>query len=153
VSELLRRHLDPRAILVGARVASSDEAIDLLAARLEALGRVHPSWGPAARRREATMPTGLPLGALNAAIPHTDPEHVREAAVALAILGEPVAFRSMEDPDERVDVRVVFALAVREKGAQIPMLQAVIGTLADAERLARLAAARDADEALAALDT
>lgn len=148
MSELLRRHLDPRAVLVGVRASDSDEAIDLLAARLHELGHVHASWGPAAREREAQMPTGLPLGSLNAAIPHTDPEHVVAGALALAVFAEPVLFRSMEDPDEALAVRIVFALAVREKGAQVPMLQAVIGTISDAARLARLAAATTPDEAL-----
>lgn len=153
MSDLLRRSLDPRAVLVGLRARDDREAIDLLAARLVELGRVHPSWGPATQLREETMPTGLPLGAINAAIPHTDPKHVREAAVALGIFADPVRFRSMDDPDERLDVRVVFALAIREKGAQIPMLQAVIGTLSDAARLERLAGAGDVEAALAALDS
>lgn len=151
MSDLLHRYLDRRAILTGVPVEDGGAAIDLLAARLQEIGCVQASWGPAARMREEAMPTGLPLGALNAAIPHTDPEHVVQAAVGLAILPEPVRFRSMDDPDLWLDVRVVFALAIRDKAEQIPLLQAVIGTLADEERLERLAGAGSADEAFAAL--
>ncbi|KQT52126.1 MULTISPECIES: PTS sugar transporter subunit IIA [unclassified Aureimonas] len=153
MSDLLRRYLDRRAVLVGMPAADHGEAIDHLAARLQEIGRVHPSWGPAARTREETMPTGLPLGDLNAAIPHTDPEHVVEAAVGLAILPEPVRFQSMDDPDTGLDVRIVFALAIKDKAEQIPLLQAVIEALSDEKRLARLAAARNPDEAFTALES
>lgn len=151
MSDLLRRYLDRRTILTGVAARDGGEAIDVLAVRLQEVGRVHATWGAAARAREAVLPTGLPLGVLNAAIPHTDPEHVAEAAVGLAILPEPVLFRSMDDPDTELDVRVVFALAIRDKSEQIPLLQAVIGTLSDETRLERLVRARNADEALAAL--
>ncbi|WP_279477577.1 PTS sugar transporter subunit IIA [Aureimonas sp. SK2] len=151
MSDLLHRYLDPRAILTGVSVSDSAGAIDLLAGRLEEIGRVHSSWGAAAQAREAVMPTGLPLGELNAAIPHTDPDHVAEAAIGLAILPEPVSFRSMDDPEEELDVRIVFALAIRDKTEQIPLLQAVIGTLSDGDRLARLVSAGNAEDVLAAL--
>ncbi|WP_061929505.1 PTS sugar transporter subunit IIA [Aureimonas sp. AU22] len=151
MTDLLRRYLDRRAILIGVPVGDGGAAIDLLAERLREIGCVHASWGPAARAREEAMPTGLPLGDLNAAIPHTDPEHVVQAAVGLAILPEPVRFRSMDDPDLWLDVRVIFALAIRDKAEQIPLLQAVIGTLADEQRLRRLAGAGTADEVLEAL--
>lgn len=153
MSDLLRRYLDRRAILIGVPAADNAAAIDLLAGRLQEIGRVQPSWGRAARIREEAMPTGLPLGVLNAAIPHTDPEHVVEAAVGLAILPEPVRFQSMDDPDLWLDVRIVFALAIKDKAEQIPLLQAVIEALSDEERLARLARAGNPDEAFAALES
>lgn len=151
MTDLLQRYLDPRAVITGIAVRDAGEAIDLLAARLHEIGAVRPGWAAAARTREVAMPTGLPLGGLNAAIPHTDPEHVVRAAVGLAILPEPVSFRSMDDPDVSLDVRVVFALAIRDKAEQIPLLQAVIATLSDEARLERLAGADDPAEALAVL--
>ena len=72
--------------------------------------------------REASMPTGLPLGGdLNIAVPHTDPEHVVTPSLALATLVRPVSFGSMDDPDEQIPVGVVMMLALADKNAQIDM--------------------------------
>lgn len=148
---LLGAFLDRDAVLVDVGAADSAEAIGLLAARLEASGRVRASYREAVIAREAVMPTGLPLGAINVAIPHTDVEHVAKPGVALAVLRSPVSFASMDDPDERLDVRIVFALALTDKNAQIAMLQAIMELIQDEAVLARLAAARGPAEALAAI--
>ncbi|ALN71522.1 PTS sugar transporter subunit IIA [Aureimonas sp. AU20] len=145
---MLRTHLDPSLILLGAEARSAEEAITLLAERLEAAGRVRPSYGPAVIERERTMPTGLPLGAINAAIPHTDREHVIAPAVALAVLREPVRFASMDDPDEALPVRIVFALAISDKNGQIALLQAIMGFLQDQGALERILTAQTPDEVL-----
>jgi PTS system galactitol-specific IIA component len=148
---MLKAHLDPSLIVLEAEARSAEEAITLLAGRLEAAGRVRPSYGPAVIERERTMPTGLPLGAINAAIPHTDREHVIAPAVALAVLRAPVAFASMDDPETALPVRVVFALAITDKNGQIALLQAIMTFLQDQGALERLLAARTPDEALALL--
>ncbi|MDA4633637.1 PTS sugar transporter subunit IIA, partial [Escherichia coli] len=66
--------------------------------------------------REAALPTGLPLGLdNNVAIPHTDPEHVLKPGLAMATLCRPVAFCNMEDPEEKLQVSVVFLMALNDK--------------------------------------
>ena len=100
-------HIDPQAILLGAEARTAEQAIRLLAAKLEELGYVKPSYADAVAKREAAMPTGLPLGqAVNVAIPHTDPEHVVRPGVALGVLSAPVDFANMEEPDEAVPVEL-----------------------------------------------
>ncbi len=47
------------------------------------------------------------------AIPHTDSKHVNESNVAVGILKNPVKFNSMIDPKDRLDVELVFLLAVK----------------------------------------
>ncbi len=86
----------------------------------------------AAIDREAKLPTGLPLaGGINAAIPHTDIEHVIKPALGMAVLKNEVNFRNMVLPDELVPVRLVFLLALEQPKAQVEMLQAVAGVLQD----------------------
>jgi len=150
-ASLLGAYLDRDALLLDVEAGNAADAIGLLAARLEASGRVRGTYRDAVIAREAIMPTGLPLGAINVAIPHTDVEHVIRPGVGLAVLRAPVQFASMDDPDERLDVRIVFALALTEKNAQIAMLQAIMELIQDEDALGRLAAARDPAQALAAL--
>ena len=135
--------LDPRAICLDLQAASAEEVISLLAARLQAQGAVEDSYGPAVLAREAVMPTGLPLGAINVAVPHTDAHHVRRPAVALAVLRQPVPFGNMEEPDEQLPVQIVLALALNDKHAQIEALQRVAGLVQAPELLRALLAAPD----------
>ncbi len=139
MTRTLMSHIDPAAIALGVEANSSEEVIRLLAGRLEALGCVKPSYADAVVRREATMPTGLPLGrSENVAIPHTDPEHVLKPGIALGVLSRPVDFANMEDPDEAVPVGIVFLLAINDRDNQIDMLQEIMDTIQCEEALTGL---------------
>ena len=153
MARALMDHIDPGALLLGIEAQSAEQAIRLLAGRLEALGYVKPSYADAVVKREATMPTGLPLGqALNVAIPHTDPEHVIRPGVALGVLSAPVHFANMEEPDEMVPVGVVFLLAIDDRDKQIDMLQEIMAAIQDPAKVARLARARTAEDVRSLLD-
>ena len=115
----------PEAVCLGVEVASAAEVIGLLSRRLQDLGKVRPSFPGAVRDREKTMPTGLPLGRVNVAVPHTDREHVIAPALALATLKTPVAFGCIDDPDESIPVSVVGVTAWTDKDAQIAMLHSI----------------------------
>jgi PTS system galactitol-specific IIA component len=137
--------LVPSAVCVHLEAADSRAVIDALGRRLHAAGCVRDSYVQAALAREAQLPTGLPLdGEFNAAIPHTDIEHVIKPALALATLRRPVDFRNMIDPDEAVPVRLVILMAMEEAKSQVEMLQEIAAVLQDADLIARLVAAEDA---------
>ena len=147
MARALVNFLDPQAIALGIEATGSEDVIRLLAGKLETLGYVKPSYADAVVRREAAMPTGLPLGqAINVAIPHTDPEHVIKPGVALGVLSAPVDFANMEEPDKAVPVGVVFLLAINDKDKQIDMLQEIMEAIQDPAALSGLAKARTADE-------
>ncbi len=153
MARALMDHIDPGALVLGIEAQSAEQAIRLLAGKLEALGYVKPSYADAVVKREATMPTGLPLGqALNVAIPHTDPEHVIRPGVALGVLSAPVHFANMEEPDEMVPVGVVFLLAIDDRDKQIDMLQEIMATIQDPAKVAGLASARTAEDVRSLLD-
>ncbi|MCG7504738.1 PTS sugar transporter subunit IIA [Mesorhizobium retamae] len=152
MAQALIDHIHPEAILLGVNAANSEAVIRQLAARLESLGYVKPSYVDAVVKREQTMPTGLPLGlAENVAVPHTDPIHVHRAGVALAVLSQPVDFANMEEPDEAVSVGIVFLLAINDKDKQIEMLQEIMGAIQSPEALTGLKQATSVDDVRAIL--
>ncbi|MGX9755865.1 PTS sugar transporter subunit IIA [Clostridioides difficile] len=73
--------------------------------------------------REKTLPTGLNIGEMCVAIPHTDSQHVNESNVAVGILKNAVKFNSMIDPTDRLDVELVFLLAVKNPDSQVKLLK------------------------------
>lgn len=58
----------------------------------------------------------------------------------------------MDDPDKRLQVKVVFALALRSKDEQIAMLTAIGELLQDGTRLRQLSAANNPEDAARLLD-
>ncbi|MCO7728420.1 PTS sugar transporter subunit IIA [Brucella intermedia] len=144
--------LDPQAIELQSEAKSNEEIIRILAGKLEKLGYVKASYADAVVSRELSMPTGLPLERdENVAVPHTDPEHVLKAGIALATLKSPIEFANMEDPAEAVPVGLVFLLAIDDKDKQIETLQQIMATIQDADALDRLKAARTLEDVQSAL--
>lgn len=130
MAQALINQIDPGAIVLGVEANDRETVIRLLADRLQRGGYVKSSFADAVISREAAMPTGLPLGrSVNVAVPHTDPEHVLKPGIALATLARPVAFANMEDPDEAVEVGLVFLMALNDKDRQIEMLQQIMETI------------------------
>lgn len=101
---------------------SKESIISDLAALLEGQDLVHASYLDAVLAREKTMPTGLVTKIGGIAIPHTDSEHVKRSAIAIARLQAPVKFHNMAIPIEQVDVNIVFLLAIAQKEQVNPFL-------------------------------
>ena len=130
MTDAIAKLLRPSCVLLDCEFSTSDEVIRAIGGKLFEAGFVKETFIQAAIDREAKLPTGLPLaGGINAAIPHTDIEHVIKPALGKAVLKQEVNFRNMVLPDELVPVRLVFLLALEQPKAQVEMLQAVAGVL------------------------
>ena len=152
MSSKILNYLDPRTVIVGLEAENSTEVIQSLGSKLMEAGYVHGTFIEAALTREKSLPTGLPLGGeYNAAIPHTDIEHVIKSALGMATLKAPVDFQNMIEPEESVPVRLVFILALDQPKAQIEMLQEIAGVLQDAALVAKLMEAQTFADVQAAL--
>lgn len=136
--------LEPTAVCLNLNVPDSSSVIEKLGGKLMDAGYVHESFIDAALAREKDLPTGLPLeGEINAAIPHTDVEHVKKSGLAMATLKEPVVFQNMINKDEVVQVRLVFLLSLDQPKAQIEMLQEIADVLQNEELVSKLGKAKN----------
>ena len=144
--------LPAEAVLVHVAAATSTDVIETLGGILHRSGYVKPGFVEATLAREASMPTGLPLGgSVNAAIPHVDAEYVTRQALALATLKDPVIFRNMVDPDSEVPVQLVIMLALDNPKSQVDMLQQVAEILQSASIVDRLMLATTPSDVMAVL--
>lgn len=73
--------------------------------------------------REKVYPTGLVTSAVNIAIPHTDPQHIKKPFIDITKLNTPLTFTEMGSTDSKVDVTWIFALGVTDGASQIELLQ------------------------------
>jgi PTS system galactitol-specific IIA component len=144
--------LEPSAVKLGIKVKDSREVVTILGELLFEKGYVQNTFVAAALSRESELPTGLPLGGeYNAAIPHTDIEHVIKPGLAMATMTSPVTFQNMVDPEEAVPVNLVILMALEKAKTQVEMLQEIAGVLQNEDVINRLMEAQTYDDVQAAL--
>jgi PTS system galactitol-specific IIA component len=134
--------LTPNLISLHYTAKDSTDVITHLGKLLFDAGYVHETFIKAALDRESRLPTGLPLsGDVNAAIPHTEVEHVKKPGLAMATLTAPITFQNMISPEEAVPCQLVFVMALDQPKAQIEMLQEIAGILQNTATIKRLMSA------------
>ena len=119
---------------------NSDQVINELAGSLYQAGLVEENYGQSTIARELEHPTGLPTRPFPIAFPHADALGVKESALAVACLKNPVKFKNMADPDEELDVQIVIMLANKSPEEQIETLRALAELFGEPDKLAELKA-------------
>jgi PTS system galactitol-specific IIA component len=112
--------------------------IDLLAGKLNVQGLVNGEYGSQTWAREQVHPTGLPTKPFCIAFPHADAEGVYKSALAVAVMRQSVKFQNMADPDESLEVMLVFMLANRDPEEQIQTLRNLAVLFGQPEKLVEL---------------
>jgi len=121
--------LNSKVILINIEANSQDEALIILAKKLEEVGCVKNSFKQAILDREAEFSTGLPGYGRGIAIPHADPQHVITSVMAIATLNKSVHFRMMGNHDELIDVEVIFMLALKESHSHMSVVQSLMDVI------------------------
>ena len=122
-------------IMLNLDVNDKFELLSKVADNLHSLGYVKETYKNAVIEREKIFATGLPTLLGGVAIPHTDINHVNIPAISIARLKKPVDFIIMGDDSETIAVDLIFMLAMKEKHAQLELLQSLMGILQDGTSL------------------
>ena len=144
---------DENLVAMHVNAVDDQDAIDQVAKVMLREGMVKDSYPDAVKAREKVYATGLELLDIGIAIPHTDPEHVIQPAIALGILDHPVQFVGMGEPDKRVNVEIIFMHSILEPHSQLTILQKLMKVFQTEGKLTTLKNAKDAKEAAALLST
>ncbi|MCK5635447.1 MAG: PTS sugar transporter subunit IIA [Anaerolineales bacterium] len=139
--------IDPSLILLQQKARDADDIIRALSDRLNAFGAVDAGYGQATIDRERKHPTGLPTKPFGIAFPHADAEGVLQSSLAVATLKEPVGFHNMGDPEEILEVKIVFLLANRDPEEQVQALRKLAEVFGQPEKLEDLRSQAHAAEA------
>lgn len=145
---MLGETLNKDLIFVGLEAADCFEVFDSLAGKLIEQGCCKESYLQALKDREAVFPTGVMVDQIGVAIPHTDPEHINESAIAIANLKEPVNFYHMgTNPSDGMEVPVRFVIMLAIAGGNhLDFLQKAIMLIQDYDLLQKLVDAKDSEE-------
>lgn len=140
--------IEESLIFVDLEAGSTDEIFEKMGGALIRSGKCKASYIDALKEREDVFPTGIMVQDIGVAIPHTDPEHVAESAIAIGILQRPVEFFHMgTNPAEGAKVPVIFVIMLAIAGNHhLEMLQKAIQLIQDQEVLWKLTQAENAKQ-------
>ena len=141
-SDLVR----PEGIIANLAADTREAALRAMATRLVDERYCKASFVEAILARERAHPSGLPMAGHKIAIPHTDAEHVERSTILFARLNRPVEFRSMGDPDEKLEIQMISMFALKEKPRIGDLLETLLSVYQHNEVLDRLLHAPDARE-------
>lgn len=125
-------------ILFDKKANTKEEVLKLLSDDFESNGLVESDFYDSIIKREQSFPTGLQVGDIGIAIPHTDSDKVKEAQLGYLSLQEPVIFNDMGDENNKIKVSMIFMLGLTEPHSQLTMLQKLIGLFQNQELITRL---------------
>lgn len=138
--------LDERLIILDADVSCAEDAINMMASRLEEFGYVEPGYGEMVCEREKTFPTGLPGKTMAIALPHTNPTLVNKPAIGVIVPRRSVKFKMMGALETELDVELIMPLVIKEPNNQLRLLKAMMGVIQDGELLERIRNSKDKAE-------
>jgi len=122
------------------------EVIRYLSVHLREKGFVKQGFMNEVLKRELKNPTGLYLGDINVAIPHTEAKYVNKSGIAIATLKTPIKFRRMDDPEETIPVHIVFLIAVNNPKNYVKLLSKLTSSFSDKVFVKSLYSARNSAE-------
>lgn len=118
-------------ITTGVEASTREEVFKVLAQPLYDAGFVREGFLEGVEEREKNFPTGLPTVPFGVAIPHTNPQYVKDNAISVGVLKHPVTFTVMGTDDETTEVRLVFLLALNESQKQLNILKNITSIISD----------------------
>jgi len=90
-------------------------------------GYAKPEYIDALNEREEEYPTGILVGDIGVAIPHTDAKYVNKTAISVGVLDKSIPFELMGCDEGTVDVDIVFMLSVSDSQNHLLLLQKIMG--------------------------
>ncbi|MCG1012883.1 PTS sugar transporter subunit IIA, partial [Tepidanaerobacter sp. GT38] len=130
--------LSKQSIFTNLNCNTREEVLRVLSNSLLSQGFVTPNFFDGILKREKDFPTGLQTNSIGVAIPHADPKYIIHDSIALGILSKPVTFYEMANISNKVDVYIVFLLALTDATKHLRILQKIIEIIKDEQLLKQM---------------
>ncbi|AYW47592.1 PTS fructose transporter subunit IIA [Tetragenococcus osmophilus] len=131
-------YLQYSPILLGGQYQDKKEVFSAIYHLVKEKGWVTKDFAQKILEREEIYPTGIDQGTFGVAIPHTDPEWVKEEFIALFIPEHSVLFQRMDDKEQDVQADFIFILGLNQPHEQLTMLQNLMQLIQNTELLEAL---------------
>lgn len=126
---------DPNLIEINIDLKTKEDVLKKMATILFKNGYVKETYINAILEREKRFPTGIENNVANIAIPHADSEHVLKPGLAVGVLKNTVNFNRMDDPEQKIPVKIVFMLAIKNPQEQLNSLKDLMNLIRDCKSM------------------
>lgn len=148
----LEQFLKDELIKINLSCSDQDQFFEVIFDEAFSNGYVDEMFLTKIKERESIFPTGLKINDYSVAIPHTDPEYVKEQFIAVATLEKPVAFHLMDDASQQTNVSVVMLLGLNQPHSQIEVLQQLMKLIQDKSHVDQLLDAKNREDVRAVFE-
>lgn len=149
---MIWENLQSSLMFINEDAKTSADVFRTMGGELIRKGYAKDSYIDALNARESEYPTGLDIGGIGVAIPHTDVSHTLKTAIAVATLKNPVEFQEMGGEEEDVvKVDIVFMLCVYDPHGHVDLLQRLVTIIQDREAMAKIQKAQSAEEIISVI--
>lgn len=145
--------LCPEDVLIHIKANDCMDALHLLSTHLLNEGKVKPDYEEHLVSREREYPTGLCLGPINVAIPHTDYQYANTTQLAVATLEHPIEWHNMEDSDEVIEVSAIVLSLFDKPEHELETLQQLMNVLQNQELVAKIVSAESPQQIIQAFSS
>lgn len=139
--------LDDELIFTEFEADNKEELIFKLSKIIEEKGYVTKYYANDVLQREKKYPTALPTEVMSVAIPHAESsDNVMTPSIVIAKLKDPISFIEMGSFDQKVDVNIVFLLAVKGSKTQLKLLPKLISIFSNKEEMKKIQQANNSKQ-------
>lgn len=138
-----RELFSPDLVFFDLEASDRQELFEELADRLIEKDLIEDSWLKAIQERERDYPTGLSFPSIQVAIPHVDPQYIRQPYIAVIKPTTSVVFEAMAGLGDDVPARLIVNLGVMRDGGQVEVLQKLMNIFMSEDYAAEVEAAKD----------
>lgn len=131
-------YFDQRLCMFHQNVESQDALFRMMTEKMLDAGCVKENYYDGISNREKEYPTGLLVNGTGFAIPHTDSDKVNKSQICFTSLEKPIEFEDMVDTEHKIQVELVFMLAMAQPHEQVDTLQNLIALFQDEEKVRQL---------------
>lgn len=142
----LEQFLKDELIKINLSCSDQDQFFEVIFDEAFSNGYVDEMFLTKIKERESVFPTGLKINDYSVAIPHTDPEYVKEQFIAVATLEKPVAFHLMDDASQQTNVYVVILLGLNQPHSQLEILQQLMQMIQNRGHVDQLLGAKNSKD-------
>ena len=125
-------------VFIHKKFKNEEEYFDSMSNFLEKHDLVTNEYRKAILDREENFPTGLEIGDINIAIPHTDYIYSKTNTICVTTLENAVKFKRMDDSSKSVNVKIILQLLFDKPDKQVTLLKELMAKVTDQNFLQKL---------------
>lgn len=138
--------LKEKMIWLDNRCRNTIELFQMVSDQALQLDLVTTSFLSKINERESCFPTGIQLNGYGIAIPHTDPDCIKEQFIGIIIPQKTISFKSMENEKQVVNVDLIFILGLNQPHCQLTVLQQIMRIIQNKNYVNQLVKAKNYNE-------